>query len=167
MPEDCLATLDDDGAVSMATAKDILLYQHNMIKDPPSGVPNGAEELALIVSSMLAPQSNGREGGIQRSAHISPSTPEIQGPTGTFSDLIDVLDKSAMVPPSSPASLSSAVVASGGTGEVNADIGGLNKTGSWTSLHRLVLKMTKNNEAAVAAVMASLPRSGRMHLEGS
>ncbi|KAF8981920.1 hypothetical protein BGZ46_002082 [Entomortierella lignicola] len=41
--------------------------------------------------------------------------------------------------------------------------GGVHKTGSWTSLHRLVRKMTRGNDT----VMASLPRSGRIQIEGS
>ncbi|KAF9117033.1 hypothetical protein BGX27_005583 [Mortierella sp. AM989] len=49
------------------------------------------------------------------------------------------------------------------TGAGGNDGGGVNKATSWTSLHRLVRKMTRNNNT----VMASLPRGGIMHLEGS
>ncbi|KAF8926597.1 hypothetical protein BGZ58_011060, partial [Dissophora ornata] len=53
-----------------------------------------------------------------------------------------------------------------GDGGVGSGVGDMKKAGSWMSLHRLMRKMTKNNEAAIAMVV-SLPRSGRMHLDRS
>ncbi|KAG0361157.1 hypothetical protein BGZ54_009208 [Gamsiella multidivaricata] len=148
------------------------------IKNPATDHPDAAAALKTLTSMFpkvsTLPRSQSAAArydfNIQKSAPISPFMPHAPPPRAASSiDFVDQWIPSKSVPatpfslplttpPTSPRGPKSPV------GNIGAGGVSASKTASWTSLHKLMHKLT-NNEAMVASL--SLPRRGRMHLDGS
>ncbi|KAK3815241.1 MAG: hypothetical protein J3Q66DRAFT_344085 [Benniella sp.] len=121
--------------------------------------------------------------GIQKSAPMSPLTPKTLSNNGAAAVAVGADHITAVCSPdtslsctSPPLSSSSPLTVSPTSPVYHAAVGidansdpdvgtGTNKGTCWTSLQRLMRKVTKNNEGMMASL--SLSRNGRMHLEGS